>query len=134
MNNKGFTLVELIISIMLLSAIFIIAISSLVNTFSLTEETEYEILINNIKTQAQNYIIECDGGLINCKNDYTWSEDGKNKKTSFSLAIMKKYKYFNTSDYINPINKNDLSNCLIINVEKDEFKNLIIKIDDSKCK
>jgi len=99
----------------------------------LTDEKAYESLQKSIINQSREYIIECDNGLIECKNDYVWVGQGNINKTSFLLGVLKKYSYFTEQDFINPITKEDISNCLIINVIKNEFGSIAINLDDSKC-
>ena len=72
MNNKGFTLVEVLVTISLLSIIMIGVIANIGDTFSLSSSKSYEILKKSIITVSEEYIYECDNGLINCQNDYEW--------------------------------------------------------------
>jgi len=134
MNNKGFTLIELLLTIVLVSVVMIIFMVNISDTFGLSSEKSYEILKKSIITQVKEYIYECDNGLINCKNDYTWQNIGNSKETSFYLGVMKKYSYFNKQDYINPETQEEISNCLIIDIIKDELATINVSLDDSKCK
>ena len=132
-NNKGFTLIELLIAIAVMSVITITFMSILNNTFSMTDEKAYEAFKKGIIKQVNNYITECDNNLISCKNDYTWKKEGDIKTTSFKLNVMKKYSYFIDLNYKNPMNNQDVSDCLIINVIKNNHSIIDIIIDDTNC-
>lgn len=132
-NNKGFTLIELLLTIAIVSILMVSFVLVVNSTFSLTEKQAYEVLKKGIIKQSAEYVTECDNNLISCKNDYEWIKDGNNLTTSFKLGVMKKYSYFNNDEYINPITNEDISNCLIINVTKDKYSSIDVKLDDSKC-
>lgn len=132
-NNKGFTLIEVLITIAILSFVTITFFAIVSNTFSITDDKAYEVFKKSIVNQVNDYIIECDNSLIDCKGDYIWQTSENVQKASFSLNVMKKYSYFSEEDYINPITNKDISNCLIINVIKDEYSSLEISLDDSTC-
>lgn len=135
MNNKGFTLIEMLFTISIISMFTIVFTISISKTFGLSTEKEYEIMKKSIINQVGEYIYECDNNLINCQNDYDWINiDEKTKVTSINLSILKKYNYLKKEEYINPKTKEDISNCLIINVEKDARGIMNINLEDSKCK
>jgi len=133
MNNKGFTLIELLISIAILSILMLSFIIIINNTFGLTDEKAYESLQKSIINQSREYIIECDNGLIECKNDYVWVGQGNINKTSFLLGVLKKYSYFTEQDFINPITKENINECMIIYVTKDSYATINVELDDSRC-
>ena len=54
--KKGFTLVELIVVIVLLSLITIFTFPSINKTIQNRKEEMYNIQVNNIKASAENYI------------------------------------------------------------------------------
>lgn len=133
MNNKGFTLIEVLCVIFLISIFFFGSFMVINNTFSITNEKAYEIVKEDIITQTKTYINECDNNIINCPNDYKWVSDNDNMITNINLSILKKYKYFNTDNFINPITNKDISNCLNIIVIKNKYSNIEVNLDDSKC-
>lgn len=134
MNNKGFTLIELLASIAIMSVIVLTFIIVVNNSFGMTDEKSYEIMKNNIVTQVNQYILECDNGIINCNNDYSWvSNNSDYLSASFYLGVMKGYGYFREDEFINPVTEMDISNCLLINVIKDKYSNISVKLDDSAC-
>ena len=133
MNNKGFTLIEVLCVIFLISIFFFGSFMVINNTFSITNEKAYEIVKEDIITQTKTYINECDNNIINCSNDYKWVSDNDNMITNINLSILKKYKYFNTDNFINPITNKDISTCLNSIVIKDKYSNIEVNLDDSKC-
>lgn len=133
MNNKGFTLIEVLCVIFLISIFFFGSFMVINNTFSITNEKAYEIVKEDIITQTKTYINECDNNIIDCSNDYKWVSDNDKMIANINLRILKKYKYFNTDNFINPITNKDISNCLNIIVIKDKYSNIEVNLDDSKC-
>lgn len=133
MNNKGFTLIEVVLTVTIVSLLFIIVIVSVNKTFALTNERAYEISKKNIKTIVDNYIYECENNLIGCDNDYSWIVESNYKSTSFYLNVLNKYDYFDKDDLINPITNNKLDDCMIISVVKKDDGIIDINLDDSNC-
>lgn len=134
MNNRGFTLIEMLFTISVISLIMVVSLITIGNTFGLSSEKSYEIMKKGIITQVNQYIYECDNGIINCSGDYVWEKDEVGNKAFFKLGVMKKYGYFNEEDYINPITNEEIGNCLIVNVIKDEFSTITVVLDDNECK
>ena len=64
MNNKGFTLIELMVTIILLSIVMVVAATSVIHYIEVSEEKSNKILIENIKISAENYYNECDSSSI----------------------------------------------------------------------
>lgn len=125
MNNKGFSLVELLITISLIALVAIIVAKVSGNTLSLTENEAYKILKNNIINITDKYIIECETNLLECS--YTWNDN----KTSINADELIKAGYFD--NIIDPRNNKDISKCLVIEIEK-ENENYKYKINDKNCK
>ena len=133
MNNKGFTLIELLGAIMVITIVMVVSFGVIGNTFSVTNDKAYEIFERNIINQTKNYILECDNNLINCNKDYKWEKVGNVNRTTFTLNVMKKYDYFKNEDFIDPVTMKDVSDCLIIEVTKDELYNINVYLDNKKC-
>ena len=133
MNNKGFTLIELLTGIIVISIITIVSFYLIGNTFSITNDKAYKLFEKNIISQTKNYILECDNDLINCSKDYKWEKVGNVNRATFTLGVMKKYDYFKNDDFIDPITMKDVSDCLMIEVTKDELYNINVYLDNKKC-
>ena len=132
MNNKGFSLVEGILTLTIISLLFTIVIVSVNKTLALTNEKAYELTKKNIINVVDNYILECENNLIECENDYKW-EEGNYNSTSFNLGILNKYSYFDKEDLINPITNERIDDCIIINIIKKDDGVIDINLDDSNC-
>ena len=133
LNNKGFTLIEIIVTVSILSIMFVSLAIMASGTLSITDSQAYDIMQKSIITQANDYIIECENNLLDCTNDFRWTKQGDSKSTSFNVSVLTKYGYFTNDEYINPITSKDISNCLVINVIKDNIGNINIDLDDTDC-
>ena len=129
MDNKGFTLIEMLIGLLIISVVTTLIMFSINSTLSISKEKVYDILKNNVIKASNTYIIECESKTINCNNDYVWESNN----TSFLANTLILRGYFSENELINPVTNQDISNCLIINVYKDINKVYNISIDDSKC-
>ena len=122
MNNKGFTLIEVTITIVIVSIILLVTTNLITNTLAASEKTTYKLVKNNIVSAAQQYVQECTNGIIKCDFDY------KNNNT-FKASILKQYGYF--ENLKSPIDNRDLGECLILKAVSD---NGVILIDlEDKC-
>ena len=111
-NNKGFTLVELIATIVLLSVILTVGSYSIKGIMEKSKEQDYEILVNNINDAAETYYQECNhsgsSDLITCS------------LSSVALNDLVTYGYLNNNGVdenknklVNPINNQDIGYCQI---------------------
>ena len=100
MNNKGFTLIELIATIALLAIISLISYVSIAKILEQSKVRDCETMVNNIKSAVKECISDnrYGGNLNNCKNaTYLVSEKylsgelmspfDKNKKITNSIEI-----------------------------------------------
>lgn len=133
MNNKGFTLIEVLCVIFLISILFVASFLVVKDTLSITDEKAYQILKENIISQTKTYIDECENNIINCKKDFEWKEVNDNKIAYVNLSLLKKYNYFDNDEIINPLTKKDMSSCLKIKVIKDKYSSISIFLDESEC-
>ena len=69
MNNKGFTLVELLMIIALLAIVILIAGPYIAEALDNSKKKSYDILLSNIKTSSITYFQECkyNGSVIGCQ-------------------------------------------------------------------
>ena len=132
LNNKGFTLVELLATIAILALVMGIATFSITVILNKSKEKNYQLLITSIKDAAETYYQECkysNNNGINCNKN----TDGSLKTT---LGELLTYGYLkgNGTEGKNVItnpqkNDVDISSCSIIikynngsiNVENDNF-------------
>ena len=72
MNNKGFTLLELLAVIVIISIISVTSVSFIGTTLSSSKEESYKLLKDNILTAGYSYISECTAGTLEC--DFTFDD------------------------------------------------------------
>ena len=113
MNNRGFTLVELIAIIMLLAIIVSFGSSSIVAIINRSKNESLNLLIENIKDGADVYYQEC-----------TYSKDSVlnsicSKSNAITLGELVQYGYLKGNSenddlgIVNPKDNNDISNCRV---------------------
>ena len=114
-NNKGFTLVELLATLIVLSLVMTIGTYSITNIIENAKDKNYQILIANIKDAAETYYNECQ-----------YMETIGECQLTIKLQTLLDYGYIKSND-------EDNSNNLINPKEKDEKGQPII-ITDCKIK
>ena len=122
MNNKGFTLVEALSAVILISLVLVITIRSFGKTISLTKEESYKIMKKNIIVASENYVKECLNNTITC--DFSFENNNQIK-----AKVLKESGYFKNLE--SPIDGKDLSDCLIIKVKKE--KGVITSTIEDNC-
>ncbi len=116
MNSKGFTLVELLATIVLLALIMGITTYSIASIIQNSKNKNYELLVNNVKTASELYYQECkygDASAISCNI--------ANNKIITKLATLVEYGYLkgnSTNDdkhytIVNPKNNENIGECYI---------------------
>lgn len=134
LNNNGYTLVELLITIVLLSLILSIAGYSIVTIVNGAKEKNYETLINNIKSASEMYYQECrymnneEEQVISCEKE----TDGSYEIT---LYVLLEYGFLSSSSnhefkIINPKDNKDIANCKI-NITSNNSKVVVTSSDAS---
>ena len=123
LNNKGFTLVELLASLVIITLITFLIVSLSQNTFSISKNRAYTIMKNNVYKAAEDYIEECDANTISCNLDWN------NNKTEFNAHKLYQAGFFKNLE--SPIDGKDLSDCLLIKVTKNDNKVPEVKIIDN---
>lgn len=116
MNNKGFTIIELLTTLVVISFLAIIA-SNIVNTsLASSKEEAYEIMKQNIEKASLNYINECNAKTINC--DFSYASNN-----TFYAEKLKEYGYF--KELKSPIDGTYLGNCILIKANYDNGTTII---------
>ena len=120
-NNKGFTLVELIAAIVLLSLVVGITSYSIIGIINRNKEENYNLLIKNINSAAETYYQECrysNNDMINCNKI-------ENDEYMVSLGDLVNYGFLKGNEKIkegtekdkytivNPLDNTNISNCEI---------------------
>lgn len=111
-NNKGFTLIELIATILLLALVMGIGVYSISKTIQKNKDSSYQLLIKEIKEAVNTYYQECKFINDNCNNTITLGylvEQGflKGNKTNETGANKDKY------TLVNPNTGNNIYDCNI---------------------
>lgn len=117
MNNKGFTLVELLMIVALLAVVVIIAGPSVIDALNSAKDESFDIMVSDIKTSSITYFEECkyNGGAIGCSV--------VDNKVSVTLQQLVDLGFLTGTNecvgsvcsYVikNPINKEDIGDCQI---------------------
>ena len=115
MNNRGFTLIEVLIALVLITLVLGIAIKCFSSTTALDKEEAYKVMKSNIISASYDYISECDANVINC-----YGTD------SFYASVLMEYGYFDSLN--SPIDGRDVSHCLLIKTSrKNGIKNVYVE-------
>lgn len=133
MNRKGFTLVELIATIVVLALVMGLASYSITGIIKKSKDKNYELLITNIKDAAETYYQECkyaNNSAINCT------------LSSVKLGTLVEYGYLkgngkdNDDKYtlVDPRNNKNISDCNI-SISYDNGKVVVTNNStfDNKC-
>lgn len=101
MNNKGFTLIELIATIALLAIISVISFVSINNVIKQSKINDCNTLVSNIKNAANEYVSDnrYKSSFVNNIVDYSLDIDA---------SVLTNNKYLGTP-IINPFNKSEIS-------------------------
>lgn len=111
-DNKGFTLVELIATIVLLALVMGIGSYSITKVIENSKKKDYELLIENINNAAEDYYIECEYGGTASSSLVC---DNSSGYYSVSLGLLVKYGFLtgnakDSSDEYTLVNPNDDKN------------------------
>ena len=126
MNRKGFTLIELLAVIILIGLVATLIMPTAINSLKESKQKSYEIFIENVKTAAANYYMECENGgtNIDCNINIL---DNTLKTTFLSLASNGFLKGTSVSkdetsvlNVLDPRNNNNLNYCEITITKKIE--------------
>ena len=101
MNNRGFTLIELIVTILLLSVISVISYVSVTNIIKTGNKKNCLTLVNNIKAASKEYVSD-----NRYKSDFTSRVNSLTVTINASDLIDGAYL---TSPIINPLNREEIN-------------------------
>lgn len=134
MNNKGFTLIEILAVIVLIAIIGVITIPNVADIATASKDASYNMLIKNIKTAAENYYTECEyGDLSNSEKYGSYACKITNNKINITLGILANTGFLPTAE-------TDSSGKKIVLDPRDSSKNLsscnltITKVKNAKGK
>ena len=135
MNNKGFTLVELIATIALLAIISIISFVSINAVIDNSKINECNALINSIKSAAKEYVSD---NRYNLDELSSYMIEGNDKKYNFPASILVNTKKI-SSPVINPFdgdeNTNNVTNTTFVEATLNDnytVKEVIVKNSTTK--
>ena len=121
MNNKGFTLIEVLCVVILTSIIIAIIYTTLGTTFSVSKEESYKIMKNNLLTAGYSFINECSLGSIECNFSF-------DKNNQIMAKDLYNYGYFKNLE--SPIDGKNLGSCLILEATKENGVVVVNLIDN----
>lgn len=121
-SNKGFTLIETLAMLVVLTIVGIVTIKYVGNTLSVGKNEAYDIMKNNIVSSSYDYLRECNNGILSC--DLDWN----NESTSFYVEQLKDSGYFKNLD--SPIDNKYLGFCLKIHAIRNNGNIDISLVDD----
>lgn len=107
MNRKGFTLIELIVTIALLAVVSIISFVSITGIINDSKEKNCNNLVKSIKSATKDYISD------NRYTDELYMPNGS-IKTEFNTSNISKYL---NGDLVNPYDNKTINDDIIIRVE-----------------
>lgn len=121
MNNKGFTLIEVLVVVVIIAIVGMIVVEYVGSTLSISKNEAYKLMKDNIISASYDYLNECNASIISC--DLNWGND----EVSFSLLELKNAGYF--SNLKSPIDDKDLGTCIKLVATKDNG-NVNVKLID----
>jgi competence protein ComGC len=121
-NNNGFTLIETLAMLVVITLVSIFIIRNISETMSISKKEAYGIMKDNIISSSYDYLKECNNNIISCNLEWD------NGKTSFDASRLESSGYF--KNLHSPIDNKYLGNCLKINVKKEEA-NFDVSLEDN---
>ena len=135
MNNKGFTLVELIATIALLAIISIISFVSINAVIDSSKINECNALVNSIKSATKEYVSD---NRYNLDESSSYMVEGNDKKYNIPASVLVDTKKI-SSPIINPFdddeNTNNVTNTTFIETQLNDnytVKEVIVKNSTTK--
>ena len=138
LNKKGFTLVELIATIVVLALVVSISAYAITNIINSAKEKNYKLLIKNIKDASETYYQECkysNNTGIKCK-DYVTLQELVNYgylKGNGTEDNKIDNKIDNKMEIVNPKNNKNIGACCIAVKYEDGKLTIEKKTDNDSC-
>ncbi len=143
-NNKGFTLVELIAVIVIIAIIAAIATPRVIESFNQGKDNAYNIMINNIVTSSKSYYEECQFGNLthngtSCSNEGTINLTLNDLVSTGFLTATNETEADGTVKKVikDPNTKEDIGTCTISITKSKEANKYVYTINstttDEKC-
>ena len=120
MNNKGFTLIEVLAVLVLVSVVTIVVVANISSSMSLGRNEAYRLMKNNVISAGYHYIDECTQGTIQC--DFSFE-----KNNTFKARVLEESGYFDNLK--SPIDGAYLGDCLSLSAKKDNGVTVVDIID-----
>ncbi len=120
MNNKGFTLIEVLAVLVLVSVVTIVVIRNISSSMSLGRNEAYRLMKNNVISAGYHYIDECTQGTIQC--DFSFE-----KNNTFKARVLEESGYF--ENLKSPIDGAYLGDCLSLSAKKENGVTVVDIID-----
>ena len=131
MNRKGFTLLELLTTFVILGAIILVSVRSISSIFNITKDKSEDTFVETIKdamdmyltssnAKGLNYSIQCTNTL---EKSYNPSVKVYRVNTNFKAVIDSEFKPIMQSDLVNPANEDvacNSANNIDITIYRDE--------------
>ena len=121
LNNKGFSLVEILVVLVIISIATFVILKEVGSTLSVSSKDSYKLMKNNIVSASEDYIRECEAGLIN--SDFSFSNNN-----TFKAKVLENYGFF--SNMKSPIDGRYVGDCLIIIANKVNGA-IVVDIEDN---
>jgi len=106
MNNKGFTLIEILVTLLLLSVIVVISFVSISKVIEKSKQNDCKTLVNNIKMAVAEYV-----------SDHRYDSTFTNTSFMINGGVLVNNNYL-TAPIYNPFSKEEINpSNILINVE-----------------
>lgn len=121
MNEKAFTLIELLAIIAILAIIALITVPTVGNIINQNKEKAYKNQIFEIERAAEGFVAENISEIL----------PGNTTSAKLSLTLLKEREVIEEKDIINPINGNKMNGCVTISM--DENSQFHAKYSETPC-
>ena len=108
MNNKAFTLIELLAVIVVLGLLATITTTNIINAINVSREKAYERQVKLIEEAAERWAV--DNIQIASSNN------------NINVSELKSEGYLNNNETKNPKTKKDMNGCVLIKKESNKYK------------